>query len=94
MPLECKNCKDRGISLLHAVVYSLTDPIRCQRCGREIAVPSGTRLVFGILEGLVLLVAVIASVAVSSIWPLLLAILVAVCVRVFVVSAFSRVIEE
>ncbi len=94
MRLRCKNCGQRGIGLLHAIVYSTSDPILCLLCGRRIAVPRVWSWLFGFLISAGLLAGVVASFFVMHAWPLLLAITVGLILQALMIPAFSRVVEE
>ena len=94
MRLRCKNCGQRGIGLLHAMVYSTSDPILCQLCGRRVAVPAVWAWLFGLLTGAGLIVGIIASFAMMHAWPLVLAIALVLLLQVLIVPAFSRAVKE
>lgn len=94
MRLKCKNCGRRGIGLLHAMVYSTSDPILCLLCGRRVAVPRVWSWLFGFLMSAGVLAGVIASFIVMHVWPLVLAIALGLALQALMIPAFSRVVEE
>ena len=94
MRLRCKYCGRRGIGLLHAMVYSTSDPILCLLCGRRVAVPRVWRWLFGFVISAVVLAGVIASFVAMHPWPLVLAIALGLALEVLMIPAFSRVVEE
>jgi len=94
MGLTCKNCSKRGIPILEAVAYSTDGSMRCRSCGAVSAVPEPLRTVFGVLEGASVLVGAIYSVALITILPFLVSILIAAIVRVVIAPRFAKVSKE
>ena len=94
MGLTCNNCSKHGIPILEAVAYSTDGSMRCRLCGKVSAVAKPLRRFFSVLEGTSVLVGVIYSVSLITIWPLLVSIVIAVAVRAVMAPRFAKVKED
>ncbi|KZN37858.1 hypothetical protein N480_14035 [Pseudoalteromonas luteoviolacea S2607] len=61
--MKCNKCKQGGVGFIDVLANSVSGKVRCYKCGAMFSLPAVKRVIYLIIEGVVIFIAAVFSLA-------------------------------